>query len=72
MLFRSQEGMLYNVSAKKNKVSLYLVRDDLYTRKQAEEFKSTEMKRILNVSKGRWQKAAEKAINETWEKIGWK
>jgi len=67
-----QEGMLYNVSAKKNKVSIYLVRDDLYTRKQAQEFKTTEMKRILNVSKGRWQSAATNAINETWEKIGWK
>ena len=67
-----QEGMLYNVSAKKNKVSIYLVRDDLYTREQAEKFKSTEMKRIMNVSKGRWQTVAEKAINDTWAKIGWK
>jgi len=67
-----QEGMLYNVSAKKNKVSIYLVKDDLYTRKQAEKYKSTEMLRIMNASKGSWRNATEKAINETWKMLGWK
>ena len=67
-----QEGMIYNTSPKKNKVSIYLVKDDLYTREQAMLYKSKAMIQIMNASKGRWRVAAEKAINETFEMIGWK
>ena len=66
------EGMLYNVSARKNFVKIYLVKDDLWTREQAIQYKSTEMTRIMNSSKGQWQNAAEKAINDTFKMIGWK
>jgi len=66
-----QEGMLYNVAPKKNKVTIYLVKEDLFTREEAIKYKKTAMQDIMNNSKSRWKTASEKAVSDTFKAIGW-
>ena len=66
------EGMIYNVAARRHRVSIYLILEKPYTKDIAIPYKNFLLQNIVSNNESGMYKASEKAIDDTFKMLGWK